>query len=389
MEKNPMPGMRDFFLLDPAIIFLSHGSFGATPRPIFEEYQRWQVELERQPVEFLSRRAPDLLRAARMALATYLHAAVDDLVYVTNATTGLNIAARSLRLGPGDEVLASDHEYGAMDLMWRFLSGKLGFRYINQPITTPVTTSGDFVESFWHGVSARTRVIFISHISSPTALIFPVKEICRRARESGILCIVDGAHAPGQIPLDLEDLGADIYCGNLHKWLCAPKGAAFLYAHRDIQALIEPLIVSWGWQSDNPGPSQFVDYLEWTGTRDISAFLSVPAAIQFQQTQDWDRVRSECHDLASQTGRRIQELTGLPALHPDSPEWYAQMDSLPLPPGTDAEALKTRLYNEFHIEVPILRWGSETLLRFSIQGYNTRQDTDALVIALRRLLQGK
>ncbi|HET8707129.1 MAG TPA: aminotransferase class V-fold PLP-dependent enzyme, partial [Pseudomonadales bacterium] len=258
--------------MDPHVIYLNHGSFGATPRPVFEEYQKWQRELEYQPTLFLGRRAGDLLEQSREILAAFLGTASQNLAYVTNATTGLNIVARSLALGPGDEVLATDHEYGALDRTWKFLAQKQGFKYINHPIPLPVSTPDAFIETFWAGVTPQTRVIFLSHITSPTALIFPIQEICRRAHNEGIITVIDGAHAPGQIPLSLDQTGADFYSGNLHKWLCAPKGAAFLYARPDAISRIEPLIVSWGYQSDHPSPSALVDYVEWQGTRDISAF---------------------------------------------------------------------------------------------------------------------
>ena len=371
------------FLLDPDVVFLNHGSFGACPRPVFAEYQRWQAELERQPVEFLGRRYSDLLRSAREALAAYVGAAPDELVYVPNATTALNIVARSLRLEPGDEILTTDHEYGAMDRTWRFLCAKWGARYLTQPIPVPVTTAEAFVDAFWEGVTPATRVIFISHLTSPTALVFPLRAICSRARAAGLLTIVDGAHTVGQIPLDLADLGADIYTSNCHKWLCAPKGSAFLYVRRDLQRLIEPLIVSWGWQSEAPGPSRFIDEHEYTGTRDIAAYLATPAAIAFTQQPQWETVRAECHALAVEAQTRVGALTGLAPL--SGPDWFAQMVSLPLP-ACDVGALKARLYDEFRVEVPVLRWDEHTLVRVSCQAYNTRADLDQLVAGLHTLL---
>jgi isopenicillin-N epimerase len=236
--------LQDLFLLDSTVHFLNHGSFGACPRVVFDEYQRWQREVERQPVEFLGRRWPGLMAEARLALADYVGAAPDEVVYFPNPTTAVNMVARSLALGPGDEVLASDHEYGACDRTWRFLAQKHGFTYARQAIPLPVTTAADVVERFWAGVTGRTRVIFISHITSPTALTFPVEEICRRARAAGLLTLIDGAHAPGQLPLDLHALGADFYTGACHKWLCAPRGSAFLYARHEVQPLLEPLVVS-------------------------------------------------------------------------------------------------------------------------------------------------
>ncbi len=382
---HPTP-WRDLFLLRPDIIFLNHGSFGACPRPVFEKYQAWQLELERQPVEFLGRRFNELLRVARTALADYVHAKPDELVYVPNTTTGLNIVAHSLSLRPGDEILSTNHEYGALERTWRFLCQKNGAVYKPHPIPLPVTTAPDFVERLWSGVTERTRVIFLSHITSPTALTFPVQETCRRARQAGILTIVDGAHMVGQLDLDLTDLGADFYSSNAHKWLLSPKGSAFLYARKEVQALVEPLVISWGWQSETPSDSRFIDEQEWQGTRDIAAYLSVPAAIEFVQQPEWAHVRGECHALAQYARTAICDVTGLEPISPDSPEWYGQMAALPLP-ACDPAALKQRLYDEFRIEVPITTWEGQPFLRVSIQAYNNQADVDALAAALKECLQ--
>jgi isopenicillin-N epimerase len=391
--------MRDLFLLDPDVVFLNHGSFGACPKPVFDEYQRWQRELERQPVEFLGRRFNGLMQAARSALGGYLGADADDLVYVTNATVGLNIVARSLDLRPGDEVLSTDHEYGALDRAWRFLCAKHSAKYIRQPVPVPIGRGDprgrpgsaqdrplhEVVEAVWSGVSDRTRVLFISHITSPTAITFPIKPLIDRARERGIITLVDGAHAPGQIDLNLRELGVDFYSGNLHKWLMSPKGSAFLYARKEMQHLVEPLVISWGWEAEKPGPSKFVDEQEWAGTRDIAAFLSVPAAIQFQRDHDWPRVRHECHEVVRYARQQISALTDLPPLTPDDEQWFAQMSALPLPP-CDLDTLKRRLYDEYRIEIPVIRWNDRCFVRISIQGYNTRADVDNLVTTLLALL---
>jgi len=384
--SQTIQNLRSDFLIDPDVIFLNHGSFGATPRPVFESYQRWQRELEKQPVEFLGRRASNLLAHSRQILANYLGTNRDNLVFVTNATVGLNTVARSLKLSIEDEVLSSDHEYGAIDRTWRFLSQKNGFKYINHAISLPVTSPNEFVNSFWQAVTPHTRVIFLSQITSPTAMIFPVYEICRRARSEGIFTVIDGAHVPGQIDLGLDELGADFYSGNLHKWLCAPKGSAFLFARPEVQYLIEPLVISWGWESENPGPSRFVDYQEWIGTRDISAFLAVPDAIQYQEQHHWDQVKAYCHYLASDARRRITAITGLEPLHPDSDIWYAQMGSVPLPADVDIISLKSRLYDEYRIEIPLMKWNGINLIRYSFQAYNSQVDVDALETALNKLL---
>jgi isopenicillin-N epimerase len=371
--------LRSLFLLRPDVAFLNHGSFGACPRPIFDRYGQWQRELEAEPVEFLGRRLPDLLREARRALGEYLHADASDLVYVTNATFGVNIVARSLKLGPGDEILGTNHEYGACDRVWRFLCGRNGSTYRQADMSLPMTTHEEFVERFFAQVSAATKVIFISEITSPTALTFPVEAICRRARQMGIITLVDGAHVPGQMPLDLEAVGADFYTGNLHKWLCAPKGAAFLYARREMQAMLDPLVVSWGWEAFKPGDSDFIDYLQISGTADFSAALSVPAAIEFQREHDWPSVVMRCHDMVRRARPAIEDALGTIAVTPDADEWYAQMSSFLLPPEIDGMELQRRLFDEHRVEIPVFPWNGKELIRISIQGYNTWEDVTRLV----------
>lgn len=382
--NDRMFNLKRHFLLDPSITFLNHGSFGATPKPVFREYQRWQKELEQQPVEFLGRRFNALMRFAREPLAEYLGTRAENLIYAQNVTIALNIVARSLDLKPGDEVLATDHEYGALDRTWRFLSKEHGFTYINQSVD--ISSPAAFIESYWRAVTPRTRVIFLSHITSPTATIFPVASIIQRARAQGIITILDGAHVPGQISLDLDSLGVDFYGGNLHKWLCAPKGAGFLYARPEVQHLLKPLVVSWGYESEAPGDSTFIDHHEWWGTRDIAAFLTVPKAIQFQQDHAWAEVRTACHQLAVETWERIHDLTGCPPLHNDPETWFAQMIVATLPADTDLAALKTRLYDEYRVEIPVISWNERKLIRLSVQGYNSRADMDRLLFALKKIL---
>ncbi len=385
VETLPLPHLAADFMLRPDIAFLNHGSYGACPRPVFETYQAWQQELEAQPVEFLGRRLPDLLAEARQALAGYVGARANDLVFVSNATHGVNIVARSLNLQPGDEVLGTDHEYGATERTWRFVCQKRGARYVSQPLPWPIKDRAEVVEQFWAGVNERTRVIFLSHITSPTALILPVADICRRARAAGILTVIDGAHAPGHIDLDLATLDADFYTGNCHKWLCAPKGAGFLYARPEHQPALEPLVVSWGWESLNPGPSPFLDYFQWLGTDDPSAYLSVPAAIEYQRRHNWPQVRAACRRLAAQARTRLQALTGLPELCPDEDQWWQQMVIAALPP-CDPVAVGKRLWSDFQVEVPVMDWNGRPLIRVSIQAYNHPDHVDRLLAGLAAAL---
>lgn len=379
MTQNHL--LKDHFLLTPDVIFLNHGSFGACPKPVFETYQRWQLELERQPVEFIGRRVDGLLTSAREVLAKYVNCDVDNLIFVTNATAGINLVARSLRLQAGDEILATDREYGALDYTWQFVCEKTGARYMQPPLPVRPQSQEELVEAFWANVTPRTKVVFISHITSPTATTLPIKEICRRARQQGILSVVDGAHAPGQVPIDLKDLDADFYSGNCHKWLCAPKGSAFLYAQPQHHNTLEPLVISWGYV---PGAS-FVQRNQQQGTRDTAAFLSVPAAIEFQAQHDWDGVRARCHELARQTRLRVAELTGVAPLLPDSTEWFMQMACAPVP-NCDPVVLQTRLREEFHIEIPVIHWKGIVGVRASYQAYNTPEDMETLLDALSVLL---
>lgn len=379
--------LKSLFLLDPDVHFLNHGSFGATPAPVFAVYQEWQRRLERQPVQFIAAELFDHLATARQALGDYVNSPAADLVFVPNATFAVNVVARSLSLGPDDEVLTTDHEYGACDNIWRFLSQKQGFRYVNQPISLPTGTPEEMMAELWQGVTARTRVIFISHITSATAVTFPVAAICARARTEGILTVVDGAHAPGQIPLDMATIGADFYTGNCHKWLCAPKGSAFLYARPEGQHLIEPLVVGWGWGEPRmlTFGSDFLDYLQWMGTIDPAAYLSVPAAIQFQAEHNWTAVRQQCHDLLCQTLDRISILTRLPSLYQSNAD-YHQMAIAALP-SVDGRQLKQRLLQEFKVEIPITEWHGRTFVRISAQGYNTPDDMDALIEGLTAVIR--
>ncbi|MCU0488959.1 MAG: aminotransferase class V-fold PLP-dependent enzyme [Anaerolineales bacterium] len=380
--------LQSTFQLDPAIHFLNHGSFGACPIPVFEIYQAWQRRLERQPVLFLGREIVGLDYEARQKLGATLGTGAENLVFVPNATHGVNIIARSLPLGPGDEILTSDHEYGACDNTWEFICRKTGATYIHQPIPLPTSSSEDMVEQLWAGVTPQTKLIYLSQISSPTALRLPVEAICARARQAGILTLIDGAHAPGQIPLDLEATGADWYTGNCHKWMLSPKGAGFLYARPEVQGLVEPLVVSWGYQASpqTSSGSKFLDYLGWTGTKDPAAALSVPAAIQFMEEHNWEQVRQACHEHLRSALERICELVEMEPLYPLDSELYRQMAIAPLPQGTDAAALKARLYSEYRVEVPIIEWNGRRFVRISVQAYNTEEDLEALVTGLSQLL---
>jgi isopenicillin-N epimerase len=383
------------FLLDPDVLFLNHGSFGACPRPVFEDYQRWQLKLERQPVEFLdSRRGLKAnLQVAREALAKELSTAPDNIAQVSNATTGLNVIIQSLPLKPGDEILTTNHEYNALEKTWTYMARKTGAKVVVVNVPLPLTSAQQFHEAVAAGFTERTRVLFLSHITSPTALRFPIESLVKEARSRGVLSIIDGAHTPGHIPLNLDALGADFYSGNCHKWLMSPKGSAFVYCRPEWQTMIDPLVISHGWTADNKEPgvrgpfgsSAFVDEIEMQGTRDPSAWLAVPAALEFRRTHDWWKVSAECTRLAQETAARLQQLTGLPAL--SSPEFCApQMVAMPIPP-CEPLAIHDELLGKYGIEIPVFEWQGHYIVRLSCQGYNTRAQMDVLIGALTELLQ--
>lgn len=382
--------MRDLFLLDPSVTFLNHGSFGATPKPVFERYQHWQLEMERQPVEFLGRRHDPLIYTARQAVADYLDADPADLVFVVNATWAVNVVAKSIAWAAGDEILTTDHEYGACMNAWRWVCERTGARLVERHIPLPLPSDDEMIERIWAGVTDRTRMLYISHITSPTAVTFPMAELVRRCRERGILTFIDGAHAPGQIPLDLSALGADFYTGNLHKWVCAPKGCAFFHARREHHAVLDALVISWGYTEEvTPMLSFMPDSVlgqrqQYQGTRDIAAFLAAPEAIAFQKAHDWDAVRARCHALATEAQRQIDALTGMAQVVP--PSNFSQMALSEMPLGTDARTLKRRLYDEHRVEVPVTVWGGRTFVRVSVQGYNTPADIEHLLAALSACL---
>ena len=381
--------LRDLFLLRDDVAYLNHGSFGACSRPVFEEYQRLQRELEREPIDFMhfgrtwtAENWVTRMGYARRRFAEFLGCDRDELVYVPNATTGLNIVARSLKLEPSDEILATDHEYGALDRTWLFLCKQADTRYIRAELPLPLDDPEDVVEAIWSRVTDRTKVLFLSHITSPSGVILPIEPLIERARERGILTMIDGAHVPGQIDTDLHALGCDVWSGNAHKWLMTPKGSAALYVRKEMQHLVEPLVVSWGYEAMEPGPSRFVDEQEWTGTRDPSAYLAVPAGIDFFEEHDWTTVRRQCHELLLEARERVLEVVGMPALCPPDP-WLAQMCTLPLPNDIDTDRLGQALRQDHDVEIPITNFADRKWLRISIQGYNTRDDVDRLVEALK------
>lgn len=377
--------MKSLFQIDNSIAFLNHGSFGSCPKPIFEEYLRFQKELEMDPVNFIQVKQPQYLKTAKKALAQFIHCSENDFFFIPNPTVAINTVMRSLNLQPGDEILATNHEYGAMDRTWNFFCKKTGAKYIRQNITLPVQSKEELLEEFWKGYNDKTKVIFLNHFSSATALIFPVKEICDKAQEFGLITIVDGAHVPGHIDLNISELNPDYYTGTLHKWMLAPKGSSFLYVKEEFQNDLDPLVVSWGYESLAPSDSQFLDYHEYQGTNDLAQYLCTPAVIQFLEENNWREVSKKSKHIVFQNYQRFCDLLGTQPICPITDEFLGQMASVPVKTDKPAE-LKAILYDKYKIQIPVMPLNENIYIRYSINGYNSQEDLDKLYKALDEII---
>ena len=303
-----MQNISESFLLKKDITFLNFGSFGACVKPVFDKYQQYQLELEQEPVQFITVKGLQYLAQSRKALGAYLNCNQDDLVYVTNPSYAVNIIAKSLALQPGDEILTTSLEYGACDKTWEYYCKKSAAIYKKQTINFPIKSKENIIDQFFKGLTAKTKMIFISHITSSTGLRLPVEEICAIAKEKGLLTFIDGAHGPAQVPVDLQNLQADIYTGACHKWMLTPKGSSFLFVKKEYQHLFDPLVVSWGYNTALSSGSQFLDYHQMQGTRDFSAFLCIPEAIHFMQQNDWENVSLKYRQLTQQNAMELCSL---------------------------------------------------------------------------------
>ena len=377
MNKN----FKKLFLLDNNVTYLNHGSFGACPKVTMDQYFKIQKNLEKQPIDFLANNIDYELKKAREALSSYVDCESDNLVFFPNPSTAINMVAKSLDINKHDEILTTSHEYGALVKMWKFICNQNKAKYIEFDPILPLQSKSDFLEGFLNNITDKTKIIFISHITSATALIFPVKEICDEARKRGILSIIDGAHAPAHIDLSIKDINPDIYVGACHKWMLSPKGASFIYAKKDIQKILKPLVISWGWESDTPGESPFLDHHQWQGTNDISQYLVIPFTIDFLKNNKWEEVSNDCRNLNLESRRRLLKLFDDEILCENSYDWIGQMSSFIIPDCNIAdlyEYLKSK-----NIEVPIMEWNNRKILRISIQAYNDDNDITRLIKYLK------
>lgn len=380
-----MSDLTQEFSLNPEVNFLNFGSFGACPKVLMEDLFKWQRELEFEPVQFITKNGVKYVKSALADLGAYIGCAPRDLVFVPNPTHAMNIVARSFQLAPGDEILSTNLEYGAIDRTWNYHCRKHGATYVRQKISLPVRSEDQIVGDFWKGYTHRTKAVFISHITSATALILPVERICREAKEKGLITIVDGAHVPGQIPLNLADLQADIYTGACHKWMMTAKGSSFLYVKPEMQAKFDPLIVSWGYESQYPSDSQFFDYHQFNGTRDFSAYLTIPRAIAFMKQHNWVDVAARCRKLAHENLPRFAELLGSYPLAPISDEFLGQMCSIPIK-TKNAMLLQQQFFDDYKIEIPVFDIDGKQFIRYSINAFNSLKNLDDLYDAIKALM---
>jgi isopenicillin-N epimerase len=388
------------WLLDPEIVFLNHGSFGACPRPVLENQSRWRERLERQPLQFLVRELEPHADAARQCLAQLIGADAEDLGWVTNATAGVNAVLRSLTFQPGDELVVTDQEYNASRNVLNYAAERSGARVVVARVPFPFRQAEDLTAPILNCVTARTRLVLVDHVTSQTGVVFPLAALVAELARRGVDVLVDGAHAPGMVPLNLNRLGAAYYTGNCHKWLCAPKGVAFLHVRRDRQQAIRPPCISHGANSTRRDRSRFQLEFGWQGTWDPSAILSVPEAVRFIGSQlpgGWPAVMERNRALAL-AARKIL-CAALQAPEPCPAAFIGSLASVPLP-AAPANASPRLPFNEYplqdilrekyHLEVPLISWPAapDRVVRISAQLYNARPQYELLARALLAELPG-
>jgi isopenicillin-N epimerase len=384
---------RRQMMLDPSVINLNTGSFGPWPRCVFERSTELRQQLAAEPMDFLLRKTPALLWEARSRLAEFLGGRPERLVFTANVSTAVNLVASSLQLAAPGEILLTDHEYGAMHWCWERAAQRLGLTVRTFALPVMAQSPQEIVDALGAALHERTRLFFFSHVLSPTGLVLPAKALCAAARRRGVLTLVDGAHAPAMVPVSLEDLGADLYGGNCHKWLLAPTGSGFLYLGAGNEGRLQPLQVSWGWQHDGRrldeqdefGSTPRIRFLEFEGTRDLCPWMTVPAAIDFQAAIGWENIRARNAELVGFARRRIGELPGLRLHTPTHAEMHGFMTCFRLPAHVQAPALREGLWRH-RIEAPVIERPDGLLIRVSTHFYNTEDEIDRLGDALSELL---
>ncbi len=381
--------------------YLNHGSFGPPPKAVRDARQLWIDRLDQQPMDFFVRQFEPAWLESREKLARFIGTSAENLVLVENATAGMNVVADSFPLAAGDEVILTDHEYGAVFRIWQRACERACAKLITAVLPWPFQTVEETVDAIFQAVTKRTKIIVVSHITSATAVTLPVEAICQRAREAGIAIAVDGPHAVAQLTLATDDLGCDFYAASCHKWLCAPFGTGYLYVAPQWQSSVRVPQMSWGRVSPTPLESWSDEFI-WSGTHDPSAMLSIPAAIDFLESIGIDAFRARTHWLAQYARRRLTELTGLEPMVPDETAWYGCMAHAPLPAPaanavspqhdliadlTAARSMQRALWQHFQIEVPVVEFRNRRFIRVSCHLYNDTAQIDRLMRALGDLLQ--
>lgn len=369
------------------ITFLNHGSFGPTPRTVLETRERLLREHASNPMDFYLRKLEPLLEEALAEVARFVGCSADELIFIPNATAGMNIVAANVPLGSNDEVLLTDHEYGAVVRLWGQICQQTGARMVQARLPFPLTSKSEIVDRIFEKVTPRTKLLVVSHVTSQTAVIFPIREICERAREQGVLVAVDGPHALAMVPLQLQTIPCDFYMVSGHKWLCGPYGSGFLYVRPRHKQGLRPTLISWG-RSLVGNPPSWKDEFHWPGTFDPTPNLSLPAAIQLFRNYGWNRFREETHALCRQARETLLKIPGSLALTAESPDWYGSMVSIQLPfkdeqsVSVQSHPLQKWLWENHRIEVPIIRWRDRSHLRVSCHLYNCAEQYEQLLQAV-------
>jgi isopenicillin-N epimerase len=380
-------------LLDPNVVNLNTGSFGPMPQHVWERVTDLRMLLAREPMDFFVRQLPQLLWPARERLAAFVGGDPRQLVFTENVTAAVNLVASSLTLSAPGEILLSDHEYVAMRWCWERAAQRMGLTLRTFVLPVMPRSPQEIVDAACAAMDHRTRLLFFSHVLSPTGLVLPARQLCAEARRRGIVTVVDGAHAPGFVPLNLQEIAADYYGANCHKWLLAPTGSGFLYLGPGAWDRLHPLQVSWGWRPDRErlddrdefGSTPRLRFLEFEGTRDLCPWLATPAAIDFQTEIGFDRIGDRIGELTRYVRRRLHGLAGLELATPSHPDMHGAMTAFRLPPGLDPIALRNRLW-EAQIEAPIVERPEGLLIRVSTHFYNTEEEVDQLAQVLPALL---
>ena len=390
-----MPSLRDHWRIDPEIAYLNHGSFGACPTAVLETQSELRARMEHGLVLFLARELEGLLDEAREPLASFIGAEAQDVAFVSNATSGVNAVLRSMELSPGDEILVTNHGYNACNNAVDFATERAGAKTVVAEVPFPLTSKQDVIDAVLEKVTPRTRLALLDHITSATGIVFPIQDLIAALSERGIETLVDAAHAPGMLELDVAAWNPAYYTGNCHKWICAPKGAAFLWVRRDLQPTVRPAVISHGANSERPGRSRYLQEFDWTGTQDPTPWLAIPKALEVMGSlfeDGWNGLRRHNKELLLQGRALVLEALGTAPPVPDSMLGSLASLLLPADPGSttapgsafEVDPLQARLFDHHHIEVPIM-WSSaagQRLIRLSAQAYNEPGEFERLAVAL-------